>query len=228
MNNRDLFVDIERLRSMRIIRKNIDIATNTGYSEPVISNYLSKRVAPSRNFLEKFYAYYEKFLSKNYPPEQIANDIEKTQIEYQRTATGLFKQNENHRISILSISADANPNAPERFWENPEYITGYMNIPEFSDCPIAMSVRGTSMENKFHPGDLLPMKPLLDFDVIPFGEPFVIITGEQILFKYIRKSKDAEKWVLRCENADYDDIDIHKKKVKFLFQVKGRIGRISN
>lgn len=138
------------------------------------------------------------------------------------------KTNEQHRIAVLDVAADANPKAPVRFWDEPQNVVEYMVIPEFSDCKYALPVRGDSMIKDFYPGDLIPLKQLFDFDVIPFGEPFVIATGELLLFKYIRRGPDKNTWILKCANAAYDDIDIDRSKVLALFQVKGRIQRRSN
>jgi len=138
------------------------------------------------------------------------------------------KQIEQHRIAVLDVAADANPTAPVRFWDEPINVVEYMVIPEFSDCKFALSVRGDSMIKDFYPGDLIPLKQLHDFDVIPFGEPFVIVTKELLLFKYIRRGPDKNVWVLKCANTAYDDIDIDTSKVLALFQVKGRIQRRSN
>lgn len=203
MNNRNLFEDIETLRSMRIIRKNIDIAVNTGYSEPVISNYLSKRVAPSRNFLEKFYAHYEKFLFKN--------DASYHQIENERIGSPIY--------DIEATAGDF------EFSQNfPELIKGYINIPSFKECIAFLYVRGDSMYPRLQSGDLIGVIPVQDISIIQYGQVYLVVTVDnQRMIKYVRKAKDNKEVILRSENQHYDDIELLKDKILKLYMVKGPV-----
>lgn len=50
---------VEILKSKRVIKKDVEIAEKTGFSKPVVSNYLSGRVKASDNFISAFEKNYE-------------------------------------------------------------------------------------------------------------------------------------------------------------------------
>ena len=45
---------VEYLKANRIINRDIEIAEKTGYSRQIISNYISGRQKPSKQFMNKF------------------------------------------------------------------------------------------------------------------------------------------------------------------------------
>lgn len=84
------------------------------------------------------------------------------------------------------------------------------------------------MSPEFNASNIITVKRIMNFDAIPFGEPFFIITEEQRLLRYIRQNeKDPKTFILRASNGEgkFGDIVIKKSDIKFLFQVEGKITR---
>lgn len=107
--------------------------------------------------------------------------------------------------------------------ESVEYIKQHIAVPAFADCDMFINVSGNSMYPKYCSGELIALKRLKDFEVIAFNEAYLIVTDEQRLLKYIRKSKEKNMWTLCSENEAYEPFDIHIKKIRFLYIVKGKI-----
>ncbi len=62
-HNRDFIEQVEHLKSKRVIRKDGDIASRTGFNKTTISNYLAGRVKASKAFIQKFNDVYSDELS---------------------------------------------------------------------------------------------------------------------------------------------------------------------
>lgn len=104
-----------------------------------------------------------------------------------------------------------------------EYIKEYISASAFSDCEMFINVSGSSMYPKYCSGEQIALKRLLDFEVVAYGEAYLIVTREQRLLKYIDKSTQKNMWTLRSEHKDYGSFDIHIAKVLHLYIVKGKI-----
>ena len=104
-----------------------------------------------------------------------------------------------------------------------EYIKEYISVPAFSDCEMYLNVSGSSMYPKYCSGELIALKKLTDFEVVAYGEAYLIVTREQRLLKYIKKSTQKNMWALHSEHKDYEPFDIHVAKVLHLYIIKGKI-----
>jgi len=108
-----------------------------------------------------------------------------------------------------------------------EYIKEYIAVPAFQDCDMFIGISGNSMYPKYCAGELIALKKLQDYDVIAFGEAYLVVTKEQRLLKYIRKPLIKEdigkKWRLCSENPEFEDFEIETKKVLHLYIIKGKI-----
>jgi phage repressor protein C with HTH and peptisase S24 domain len=70
-------------------------------------------------------------------------------------------------------------------------------------------------------GDMVGIKRITDFAVISFGQPHVLVTGEQRLIKYLWHGRKDGFWTLKSENPKFEEFEISIKKVIHLFLVKG-------
>lgn len=104
-----------------------------------------------------------------------------------------------------------------------QYIKEYIQVNAFSDCELVIDVRGNSMYPKWCAGERVALKRIKDWSVIAYGEAHVIVTGEQILLKYIDPSPEKKTWTLRSENPSHKPFDVPQNKVKHLFIVKGKL-----
>lgn len=107
--------------------------------------------------------------------------------------------------------------------ENIERVKQYITVPAFNDCDMFINVSGNSMYPKYCSGDVIALKKINDLDVIAMGEAYLVVTSEQRLLKYIRKGSDKEHVKLVSEHQDYDEFEIHKNKIIYLYLVKGKI-----
>lgn len=107
--------------------------------------------------------------------------------------------------------------------DGPEYIKQYITVPAFNDCQMFIGVSGNSMYPKYCSGELVALKKIEDFEIVAFGEAYLVVTKEQRLLKYIRKGANKDHWLLVSENKEYEAFEVPKKKVLHLYIVKGKI-----
>jgi phage repressor protein C with HTH and peptisase S24 domain len=110
------------------------------------------------------------------------------------------------------------------FNETQQNIVGYIDFEGFRRCVGFVKVKGNSMFPDFTAGDIIGLEPLLNFEIIEYGQPHAIVMSSgQRLFKIIRKGVDDDNLILRSANSRYDDINIHKSKIASLFMVHGPV-----
>jgi phage repressor protein C with HTH and peptisase S24 domain len=104
---------------------------------------------------------------------------------------------------------------------NPSY---FITIPYFIECSLALRVSGDSMYPKYRSGDIVVCKIVQDKTTILHGEPYVVITPEYCVVKYIDPhDKDKSKLILRSENPKFKPTEISKKDVLQMYLIKGKI-----
>lgn len=104
---------------------------------------------------------------------------------------------------------------------NPSY---FITIPNFIECSLALRVSGDSMYPKYRSGDIVVCKLVQDRSMIMHGEPYVVITPDYCVVKYLDPhAKDKNKLVLRSENPKFKPTDISKKDILQLYMIKGKI-----
>jgi transcriptional regulator with XRE-family HTH domain len=167
--------DIEILREKRVLVKDKEISENTGFSTPVVSNYLSGRVSPSKNFLQKFYAFYRDSLKTN-----------------------VFTVEEGTPIYELSATASKN----EYSGQLPEVPAFRVSIPGYEDCNFGMHVYGHSMYPTIENGSLILCRKVSDKSVIMYGEIYLIRTKDYLMVK--RLQKNSEKGHVLCTSDNFE------------------------
>lgn len=104
-----------------------------------------------------------------------------------------------------------------------EYIKSWISVPAFADCDMFITISGNSMYPKFCSGEMVALKKIEDLEVIAMGEAYIVVTKEQRMLKYIRRSKEKDKLLLVSEHPDYDSFEIDRRKILHLYIVKGKI-----
>lgn len=188
-----------------------EIADRLKFTPQRVNNYFRDIADPPREFYEKF-------------RKEFNVDLKKLLDKERKSITqGVASYNP---IPVYDIELKAFPDV--EFFNHNELIAYYIDAPLFNDCFAAVKVPGgTAMSPAFNPNDLIVLKRVKNFDTIPYGEPFLILTEEQRLLRYIRlyEKESSKCFLLRAENADNDDMTIKKSDIKHLFQVKGRLTR---
>lgn len=112
------------------------------------------------------------------------------------------------------------------FQDDPENIEGYADVPEFGNLTGYIRVFGNSMYPKYCNGDLVGCRELKNLEIIPYGEAYLIITGEHRMIKYIDSfDHDESKITLRSEHPDFKPFTIKRKDIIRLYIIKGKITR---
>ena len=84
---------------------------------------------------------------------------------------------------------------------------------------IGVRAKGDSMSTFIDGGDIMLIRKLQNFDFIPPGHAYVVISEELSIVKYVRNGKDDNHWTLRSHNANYEDFSVKRSAVKHLFIV---------
>lgn len=212
--NEGLRQDVEYLKSKRVIKKDAEIASKTGFSKSVISNYLNGRIRASKPFVEKFYEVFKKELAEN-KVSTISDE----------------KPSRSRPIPLFEI--DVSASNIDMFNDNQEFPSLSLQVPGFEDCDIAMPLYGHSMYPTYASGIIIMCKKIRDKGIIQYGEPYLIITKEQKMVKRLQKGDKKEFLIAVSDNDSLDhegrrkfeSFPIHKDKIMFLYIIKGSIRR---
>jgi len=187
------------------------IAKDLGISQSTIKNYQEGKTKPNALILEQLSDYIN--------------------VSYQWLLTGNGEKNKNSE-------ADGNFKSGIRYYTT-EAVAGTdefsstnkggfqdVNIPGFSDCDIAINVWGNSMEPVLKSGNIIICKEWRQ-DYIDFGNIYLIVTKDNRMIKYLRKSPNENKVICASENKSYDPLEIDKDEILELYIVKGYISRLT-
>ena len=101
-------------------------------------------------------------------------------------------------------------------------VIGSVDLPEISKTAKIVTVNGDSMEPIIHDGNRVVIRQIFNWEDIFYGQIYLILLDEYRMIKYIRRYEpDEENYVfLRSENPKYDDIKLHKSKIRKLFIIE--------
>lgn len=102
-----------------------------------------------------------------------------------------------------------------------EQIVGYIDLPSIRKNTHIVTATGDSMSPKVCDGDRLALREIDSWDIIFFGQIYLVVTENYRMLKYVRKhTTDDGSVILRSENDKYDDMIITKKDIVRLFAVE--------
>lgn len=101
-------------------------------------------------------------------------------------------------------------------------IIGSVDLPEINKSSRIIRANGDSMEPKIYDGNRIVIREIMNWNDIFYGQIYFVIMEEYRMIKYIRRyGPDGDNYIiLRSENKEYDDIKLHKSKIKKLFIVE--------
>jgi transcriptional regulator with XRE-family HTH domain len=138
------------------------------------------------------------------------------------------KNHTHSGVPYFSIDAMAHVSETfEVFDQQPEY---YISYKPFDDCTAYLPVYGDSMVPVISSGEIIAVKRVENFDVLLWGEPYLIVTDSTSnnlrTVKLIYQHTDDARIILRACNPDFrGDTVIPKSSIVALFIVKGKISR---
>ena len=114
--------------------------------------------------------------------------------------------------------------------ETPENPTFYIDYEHFNDCNAYIPVVGDSMYPQYCAGEIVAVKQIFNFDVIQWGEAYLIVTNSNAndlrTIKQIHYCDDESKIILRASNPNFrGDTKINKEDIVSMFIIKGKIKR---
>ncbi len=111
-----------------------------------------------------------------------------------------------------------------------EDVEYFVNYKPFNDCTAYLPVYGDSMYPRFAAGEIIAVKEVENFDVLQWGEAYVVITDKKSnnlrSVKLLFEHPDQQKIILRSSNPNFKgDITIDKQNLVALYIIKGKITR---
>jgi SOS-response transcriptional repressor LexA len=125
----------------------------------------------------------------------------------------------NSNISTPIYDIDATCGIEIRDYRD-EKIIGWIDIPSINKEAIIIKASGDSMKPVIKDGSMIAIREIKSWDIIVFGQIYLIVTPEYRLLKYIRKSKDSNIVILKSANEEFDDIELPKTQITKLFLVE--------
>lgn len=185
-----------------------EVAEKVGFSSSRVNNYF-------RDIADPPFEFYQKFRNAFNVDLKVLVDRESKGIQDGAAAY--------NPLPVYDL--DLKPVKQLDFFNHSELISYYMDTPLYNDCFAFVRVSGSDMAPDFNPTDVIAIKKILDFENIPFGAAYLIITEEQRLLRYIRLNEDKPKdnFLLRSNNPNFDDMTMKKSAIKFLFQIRGKL-----
>lgn len=115
-------------------------------------------------------------------------------------------------------------------FETVEVAEYYVDYKPFNDCTAYLPVYGDSMFPRFKNGEVIAVKQIANFDVILWGEAYLIITNPNAnslkTVKLLFQHPDEAKVILRASNPSYaGDTVIPKEDILAIYSVRGKISR---
>ena len=101
-------------------------------------------------------------------------------------------------------------------------IIGSVNLPGINKGSQIVRANGDSMEPRIFDGNMVVIREIHSWEDIFYGQMYLILLDEYRMIKYIRRYEpDEENYIiLRSENPKYDDIKLHKGKIRKMFIVE--------
>lgn len=111
-------------------------------------------------------------------------------------------------------------------------VNEYVTIPSMKGC-YGLTVYGDSMLPRYHPGDIVFVRPIPDSLDIDYGHTYLVITQSDRLLKVLYPSDKGDALVLSSLNPDttpqgnplYPSREIPTSSVLFLYKVIGVLHR---
>ncbi|WP_051590653.1 S24 family peptidase [Flavobacterium daejeonense] len=96
----------------------------------------------------------------------------------------------------------------------------YIHVPVSVDCDIAFPTFGHSMYPEISNGDKVGYKFIKDWSFFNYGMKYLIVTEEQRMVKYLKRSTIEGNVLLTSRNEDYEDIEMPVSSIRSILQVR--------
>lgn len=216
--NQEFKRTINRIKYEHSINQS-QIAEKLGVTKPYLSDMINSRV-PYNEVMKKKIS--DVFGTQEYEDN---SDISKESIVKQERSIEISASDikEDTFIGTPVYDIDGTCGTDERDMQfTDDSIIGSIDLPGISKSAKIITANGDSMEPVVHDGSKVVLREIFSWIDIFYGQIYLVLMEEYRMIKYIRKyEKDEENYViLRSENPKYDDMRIHKDKIRKLFIVE--------
>lgn len=214
-------MDIEEIREK--LKENgitgYRLAKDISITQVAADAFLSGKSKPYKKTLDL----YKSYIENNFKPLESVKE-EGTPYKVSKS----INQSKTHRVPVYEI--DVTSSIVSSFSDVVEIPSFYMDYEPFNNCDAVVTNWGDSMYPSYKNGERLAVKQYHNFDVITWGETFLVITdaeaNELKTVKEVYQHEDDDKIILRASNPRFKgDTIINKKNVLALFAVKGKISQ---
>lgn len=214
---------IQVLIDKKFARNFSEIAKNTGNSSQDFTDIKSGKKDLQRKFLDSICSFYP--LSKTFVLTGTGDplDVLDSSAENKSTKQVYSSLDEIPEGSIPLYDIDIDGGTVSRVIDDANNIPiiGWLYLKDTPNTTglLGVRARGDSMATFIQGGDMMVIRRLKNFDFIPPGQAYVVISEEVAVVKYIRNGSTPEKWTLRSHNDIYEDFEVKRSDVKHLFIV---------
>lgn len=99
-----------------------------------------------------------------------------------------------------------------------------VRIESFLECDIALEIFGDEMLPDFMPGEII-LCDLMNINAYIYNLPYIIVTENLNLLRYIKDSGKPDTLLLETSNGDANSMEVRQADIKQLYLVKGKIRR---
>lgn len=165
------------------------------------------------------------------PQRKTRETLIKFALDYTSTIQNNTKSYANEKEKkVPYYDIDVTSNITGSFSDIVEEPSFYVDYQPFNDCTAYVNNYGDSMYPKYKNGERLAVKQITNFDVLNWGETYLVITNGNAndlkTVKDVHPHDDFDKVILRASNPAYKgDTPINKEDIIAMFAIKGKISQ---
>lgn len=194
-----------------------DFARKVGEKPQTVSNWVARD--NGMNVLNKIFIAFpevnQDWLMTGHG-EMLSNAVKVTS-----DAPGTFYTETHNGTPVYDIDATCGTESRDMDFTD-EHIVGYVDLPGVNKNACIIRANGDSMEPRIFDGNMVVIREIKNWEDVFYGQIYLILLDEYRMIKYIRRYEPDEGnyIILRSENPKYDDIKLHKSKIRKLFIVE--------
>lgn len=139
------------------------------------------------------------------------------------------RQDLNEDKGVPYYDSDVTGSIVGSFHDITEKPVFFVDFKPFNDCDAYFTIAGDSMYPKYQAGEILAVKQVRNFDMIQWGESYLIIgdasTDDIRTVKNVHfNDRDDSKIILRASNPNFKgDTPMKKEAILSMYIIKGKI-----
>ena len=205
VNNQEFLKAIDKLKELKIIKRDSELASSLGYGRSIVSEYINNKKEVSELFMRKLYEVYPQV---------------KGEQSSQKKKTGTPVYDIHATASQIEYSSQL-----------PEVPSFTVNIPGYEDCNFGLYHYGHSMYPTIETGSLLMCRKVNDKHIIMYGEIYLIRTSDYLMVKRLQKNSTKGNVLCTSDNFEkrseefkrFEPFELPIDKIIDLYLVKGII-----